>query len=432
MVQIFVEQVSERLIYTLDFVFKERGLEYVLTNDYHSFIDSPYNKLNYSERYFDAIVQLLPSSILFDEEIIVYGIHSGTFAGEDCLSFNKVLDPLAAIFYVISRMEEYTSSIEDEHGRFPARNSVLYRFGWLEKVICDRWAEAFLKFLTENSLIEYKKPKFNVAFFPTFDIDNTYAYKDKSGVRALLSTARDVLKGDRLRLNEREQVRKGAARDPYDTYEYIGSLAERGFNVKMFWLLGDYSKFDRNISHKDPRHQRLIRNMDRVAHVGIHPSYKSNSYEYYLNAEKERLEEILNRPVDHSRQHFLKLKLPVTYQHLEDAEIRHDYTMGYAEHVGFRSGTARPHKWFDLQRNRVTQLTIHPFVYMDGTLNEYLALDVLSSKLMIEKLYKGVKQYGGDFVFIWHNETIGNYGKWVGWKDLLEFTLDLSNHKKHE
>jgi hypothetical protein len=432
MVQIFVEQVSERLIYTLDFVFKERGQEYVLTNDYHSFVDSPYKKLNYSERYFDNIVQLIPSSILFDEEIIVYGIHSGTFAEEDCLSFNKVVDPLAAIFYVISRMEEYTSSIEDHHGRFPAKNSVLYRFGWLEKCMCDRWAEAFLKFLKEKELIDYKKSKFSVELIPTFDIDNAYAYQFKGGVRTFLSTARDLLKGDRLRLNEREQVRKGAARDPYDTYEYIGSIAGRGFNVKMFWLLGDYSKFDRNVSHKDPRHQRLIRNMDRITHVGIHPSYKSNSYEYYLNAEKERLEEILDRPVDHARQHYLKLKLPITYQHLEDTEIRHDYTMGYAEHVGFRAGTARPHQWFDLVRNRISQITVHPFAYMDGTLNEYLALDVLSSKLLVDKLFKEVMKYGGDFVFIWHNETIGNYGKWAGWKDLLEFTLDLTNDKKHE
>jgi ACT domain-containing protein len=432
MLQIFVEQVSERLIYTLHFVFKERGLDYVLTNDYHSFVDSPHKKLNYSERYFDKIVQLTPCSILFDEEIIVYGIHSGSFYGEDCLTFNRIVDPLAAIFYVISRMEEYTSSIEDEHGRFPAKNSVLYRFGWLEKAMCDRWAEAFLKFLNDNELIEYKKARHKVELVPTFDIDNAYAYQFKGGVRSLLSTARDILKGDRFRLNEREQVRRGTARDPYDTYEYIESIVDKGFNVKMFWLLGDYSKFDRNISHKDPRHQRLIRKMDRLAHVGIHPSYKSNSYEYYLNAEKERLEEILNRPVDHARQHFLKLKLPITYQHLEDTEIRHDYTMGYAEHVGFRAGTARPHKWFDLSRNRVSQLTVHPFAYMDGTLNEYLALDTSGSKQIIEKLYQEVKKYGGNFVFIWHNETIGNYGKWVGWKDVLEYTLDLNSEKKHE
>ncbi len=55
MVQIFVEQISERLIYTLDFVFKERGLNYVLTNDFHTFVASPTPKLNYSDRFFDDI-----------------------------------------------------------------------------------------------------------------------------------------------------------------------------------------------------------------------------------------------------------------------------------------------------------------------------------------------------------------------------------------
>ena len=35
MVEIYVDQISERLIYTLDFVFKERGLSYKLNNDYY-------------------------------------------------------------------------------------------------------------------------------------------------------------------------------------------------------------------------------------------------------------------------------------------------------------------------------------------------------------------------------------------------------------
>jgi hypothetical protein len=426
MLQIFVEQISERLIYTLDFVFKSRGLNYTLTNDYHTFLDSSHTKLNYSERYFENITQLIPSSLLFDEELMVYGIHMDLFENEECLKFNETNDPLASIFYILSRMEEYTSTIEDEHGRFQAKNSVLSRFNWLERTVCDRWAEAFLSFLNRKELISYQKEDYTVNIRPTFDIDNAYAYQLKSGLRRLISTARDVLKRDRSRINERMQVLKGAAIDPYDTYDYILSIADRGFEVNIFWLLGDYAKFDKNISFKDARHQRLIRKMDRQTTVGIHPSYKSNSYEYYLLTEKERLEDILNHTVEHSRQHFLKVKIPVTYQAISSMGIKDDYTMGYAEKIGFRAGTARPFKWFDLSKNRTTDLTIHPFAYMDGTLNEYLKLDTTTAMVSIQKLYTEVKNYGGDFLFIWHNETIGNYGKWIGWKTVLEYTLNLN------
>jgi hypothetical protein len=161
--------------------------------------------------------------------------------------------------------------------------------------------------------------------------------------------------------------------------------------------------------------------------VGIHPSYKSNSYEYYLLNEKERLEVILNREVIHSRQHFLKFSVSTTYHILETMGIKHEYSMGYADHIGFRSGTARKHKWFDLNRNRVSEMTIHPFAYMDGTLNEYMELTIDEAKVRIDGLYKEVKKYGGDFVFIWHNETIGNYGKWNGWRAVLEHTLALNS-----
>lgn len=431
MIQIFVEQISERLIYTLDFVFKERNLEYSLTNDPQSFIESSFSKLNYSERHIENVVQLVPSTLLFDEELIVYGIKLGLFGNEECIMFNRVEDPLASIFYILSRMEEYTSTLEDEHNRFPSKNSVMFRFNWLEKAMCDRWANAFLKFLNHNDLINYRKKTNQVEIRPTFDIDNAYAYRLKTGVRKLLATAKDILNGDRHRIKERESVLKGNVSDPYDTYDYILSIADRGFQVNMFWLLGDYAKYDKNISFKNVRHQRLIKKMNRKTTIGIHPSYKSNSYEYYLLNEKERLELILKNVVEHSRQHFLKLKIPLTYQTISSMELKHDYTMGYADQVGFRAGTARPHKWFDLSKNRISDLIIHPFVYMDGTLNEYMKLEPDQAMILIEKLYKEVKKYGGDFMFIWHNETIGDYGKWLGWKKVLEFTLNL-NLEKHE
>lgn len=425
---IFVDQISERLNYTLDFVFHERGLEYKLTNDHLFFEHYEGAKFNYSERHFDDVIQLIPSTLLFDEDLIVYEIHSAIFEKEDCLSFNQTIDPLASIFYVLSRMEEYTSTLEDEHGRFEAKNSLLFRYKWLEKAVCDRWAEAFLKFLASHKLISFKKTPKAIAICPTFDIDNAFAYQWKEGIRRWLSIGKDFLKGNRLRINERKQVTKGARIDPYDTYDYILEIAERGFIVNMFWLLGDYAKYDKNLSFKDVRHQRLIRKMAWKTIVGIHPSYKSNSYEYYLLNEKERLEVILNREVIHSRQHFLKFSVSTTYHILESMGIKHEYSMGYADHIGFRSGTARKHKWFDLNRNRVSEMTIHPFAYMDGTLNEYMELTIDEAKERIEGLYKEVKKYGGDFVFIWHNETIGNYGKWNGWRAVLEHTLALNSN----
>lgn len=427
MVLIFVERITERLIYTLDFVFKERGLSYDLTCDQQEFLNSVKPRFNYSDLDFEGIPFLRPSTMLFDTELIVYGIESDRFEKEECLKINGRIEPLAGIFYVLSRMEEYSSTIEDEHGRFPSTNSILNRFGWLDKVVCDRWAVAFLRFLVHNNVLEFVNHKTDVNVRPTFDIDNAYAYQLKFGWRRWLSVARDILKGDKFRIVERKLVLKGSSKDPYDTYDYILSIAKRGFKVNMFWLLGDYAKYDKNISFKNLRHQRLIRKMNRTTTVGIHPSYKSNSYEFYLLNEKERLEVILNNMVEHSRQHFLKLKIPLTYPSISSMGIKHDYTMGYAEQYGFRAGTARPFKWFDLNKNKVSDLTIHPFAYMDGTLNEYMNLSPEEAKERITKLYHEVERFGGEFVFIWHNETIGDYGKWKGWQAVLEHTLALKN-----
>ena len=115
----------------------------------------------------------------------------------------------------------------------------------------------------------------------------------------------------------------------------------------------------------------------------------------------------------------------MTYHRLLESGIKHDFTMGMADRVGFRAGTSRPFKWFDLEKDCVTELVIHPFAYMDGTLNECLDFRPEEAMSKISSLYNEVRQFGGEFTFIWHNETIGDYGKWEGWKKVFEFTLSL-------
>lgn len=427
MLLIYVDEVTERLTYTLDFIFRERGIDYQLSNDPIFFQEFAGPAINYSNRFFETGTKLEPATVLFDEVVFPYVIDTAEFAGEACLSFEQVVDPLASIFYVLSRMEEYTEVKRDIHDRFSATDSLLYRNGWLQKAMCDRWSMAFIRFVDRYEQTALNPFPVEVRIIPSFDIDNTFAFQWKEGWKRWGGMLRDWLRKDTERLEKRRQVLAQKSKDPYDTYDYIREIAQRGFEVRLFWLLGDYAKYDKNISAFDARHQELIRSMAETTHVGLHPSYKSNSSSYYLSREKARIDTILEEPVTASRQHFLKLSIPATYRNLMQLGFTDDYTMGYADEVGFRAGTARPFFFFDLAKNQQTGFRIHPFVYMDGTLHEYKKYTVSESKAVILELYREVEQMGGDFICIWHNETIGGFSKWKGWRQVLDFTLKLKD-----
>jgi hypothetical protein len=426
MILIYVNRVTSRLEYALDFVFKTRGIAYKTTSHKGSFTKFEGTKLNYSDQEFENTACVFPASILFSDEISGFELTKAKFHNFECLSFNDQTDPFASIFYVLTRMEEYNPISKDEFGRFLGESSIQYQFGWLEQAICDRWSIDIIDFLkvTANYHLSILKEEVNI--LPTFDIDNAYAYKYKGLARSSISNLKDFFLGRSKRLIERQRVQAGIMKDPFDTYDKIISLKEHNIDFKMFWLLGDFAKYDRNISHRSSKHKKLIQRLSKHAEIGIHPSVKSNSYDFFLHNEIERLERILGQNVSSSRQHFLILKFPITYQTLLNQEITDDYTMGYSDLVGFRAGTARPFQWFDLIKNETTKLTIHPFVYMDITLNEHMKLSIDQAIEKITALYNEIKQFGGSFSFIWHNETIGNYDIWKGWSEVFDKSISLN------
>jgi len=421
---VYTDFVTERLLYTFKFICDDRKVAFKFCNDPQRFIKEEHGaKLVYADYPFEEnYPTILPAKLIFDDDIREQSLSKKPFEGQDCIAFDEIADPIASIFYIVSRYEEYLSYSADEHDRFCASHAISKKFDWLHVPIADIWSEQVL-LKVQKTYFEFVFAHPESGLTLTFDIDNTFAFKHKNAVQLLGGRVKDFLKGNNVNQELRRNVLHGNTPDPNDTFEQIVNYAHAGISVRLFWHLGDFKKYDRNISWTNAVHQRLIQKMNNTVPVGIHPSYASYLNEVVVKQERGRLEHIIKRPVFHSRQHFLKVRFPGTFQLLHNITIKHDYSLGFADDVGFRLGTARAVPFYNLMTDEVTDLMLHPFVYMDGTLNQYLNLSPEAAKKTIEKLAEEVKKHGGNFMCIWHNDTINDLGAWHGWKAVLEFTI---------
>ena len=163
----------------------------------------------------------------------------------------------------------------------------------------------------------------------------------------------------------------------------------------------------------------LIKSLGDYSEIGIHPSYAAANDLKKLSEETARLSRILNKEITKSRQHFIKLKLPFSYHNLINMDIQEDYSMGFPDQPGFRAGVCTPFNFYDLELENPTPLIIHPFTVMDGSLKDYLKLNNKDSLSLLLQLVDEVKAVGGEFISLWHNESLGGEGRWKGWKEKI-------------
>jgi hypothetical protein len=148
--------------------------------------------------------------------------------------------------------------------------------------------------------------------------------------------------------------------------------------------------------------------------MGLHPSYESFNHLEKIEIEKKRLEDIIEKKVTSARCHFLRVKFPETYRAFIKVGITDDYTMIYASQSGFRTGLCTPYPWFDLEKNEITSLMIHPSTIMEGTLRDYNGYAPEYANSVIDNLLSEVKKQGGEFVSIWHNDSfIPSQKEWI-------------------
>ena len=258
-------------------------------------------------------------------------------------------------------------------------------------------------------------------FISTIDIDNAWAYLEKGFMRTAGAYARSVVSLDFEDFMQRTRTLAGTQKDPYDTYDLQFELQKKyKFKSIYFFLLGEYGLNDKNVPVDSRKFRSLIKSIADYADTGIHPSYGSNNNPARLKKELNELNKILKREVTRSRQHFLVLKLPETYRRLIELDITDDYTMGYALQVGFRASICTPFYFYDLDNEQVTSLKIHPFAVMDATLKYYMKVQPTEAMNHILPLIEEVRKVNGDFISLWHNESLSESKIWSGWRTVYE------------
>ena len=431
---VYTPVVTPRLKYIFNLMlYKLAGINYTITTSEEEFKNSDKPKLNYSHHPFEDEIFFQSSDLLEERGIEDKTSEIEVFKWEDTIGFFKVtndsaipFDPFAAAFYLVSRYEEYLPHIKDAHNRFTPNQSLAFNNNFLQKPVVNIWAKKV------KAIIKYKYPQLKTKehkykFISTVDIDNAFAYIENGGLRTFGALLRSLAFLNIKEFTERLKVITGLATDPYDTYSYMLDLHKK-YNIESiyFFLVGDYGINDKNVSIKSNRLQTLIKSLADYGKIGIHPSYASSKEPKKIKKELNSLTRVLKREVTKSRQHFLRLELPYTYRQLIDLDISEDYTMGYANDVGFRAGICSPFKFYDLDLELETTLTIYPFAVMDATLLYYLQVSNQEAIEYIKPLIDEIKAVDGVFISLWHNESLSQKFPWTNWRHVYEEMIEYA------
>lgn len=417
MILIYSEITTTRLQYACDFIFSEQlQIPFRFTNSSEEFINFAGAKINYSHNRIGNSYFIRPHQLLFEQGIRQQDtsciVKNGYIVFFSCTDSDFHFDIFAAVFYLLSRYEEYLPHESDMYGRYAHENSLAFKEGFLNKPLINDWLILFSGSLM-SAFPGIVLPARSFTFLPTYDIDIAYSFKHKGPVRNLGG----FIKSPSM---ERLMVLAGLRKDPFDSYAFMDSLhAENRLSPVYFFLVATSgSLYDKNISPYSHAMWQLIKRHSYKYRLGLHPSWRSYGSLPVLKKEKKIMETAGGKEINISRQHYIKLSLPKTYQMLIEAGIEKDYSMGYGSINGFRASVASSFLWYDLHKEKTTGLRLYPFCFMDANSFYEQRQDTTQSLAELKYYMDACKKVNGLFITIFHNNFLGSDEQFAGWKEL--------------
>jgi hypothetical protein len=418
---IYTPEITIRLRYVAQQFFSRiLGLKFTLTTDRSAFLAYSGPKLAYAKQSLGVGLWMKSHDLLFDGGIEDYPIGVVEWSGIPCFFQTAEHEPiacdlLAASFYLLTRYEEYLPHVSDEHGRFPAAQSLGARHGFLTLPVVDLWAQRLLGLLTEQ-FGDLKAQKNVYHYCSMLNVSASHEFLYRGFLRQISGVLMDILGFKLRRLGYRALVGMGMKRDPYDLYEEVLKAHKKlGQVPKVFFQLAQYGPFDKNVSPYNRHFQHLIKSVGDYAQIALAASYASFDDPELLLEEKKVLSDIVHRPIDSCKTRYNRLNIPLTYRDMVDAGFTQDYSMGYTHDLGFRAGTCTPFYFYDLYLEMQQPIMVYPFAVQDyALLKEKSVADALRK---MQAMYDQVHQLGGWMGVIFSMELLGSPQKY-DWKRL--------------
>ena len=328
-------------------------------------------------------------------------------------------DLLASTYFLISRYEEmYRRSERDSYGRFPGKSSLPYRAGFLHRPIIDEYGEALRQILLETGIAEHhnlrleERPHTFSRVNLTHDLSRPYNYRGwRSFLRAWLKQKNSPLEAARLSfsadveddyftfpkfLKWDRNTCDSLGRDRSDIFLFIRMPSRHPLDKPYYSL---HSLYLRRILSIAAKHKVLL---------ALQCSYAAGHQSELISKERHQFEKAFRQRPRGLRHNKLTSCEPEDLLQAYVSGFRNDYSMGYADVVGFRLGTCRPVKFINPNTRLLTELILHPLVLRDLTLSDqrYMALEQDEAERIAHDLIRTTARYNGELTLLWHNDLL--------------------------
>ena len=342
-------------------------------------------------------------------------LRSESGAGRASLSTGA--DLVASAFFWITRYQESLIRERDEEGRIPQTQLLELREDLTERALVDEYAAVLGAWIGKlDSSAVARSRDFRI--FLTHDVDTGIGVRGlwKNAENAARTMYREVVRSRRpatgLHGAAEWTLRGIGVREEPAVFRDIAAV-DRGLGFPSFFFLmanGSHPK-DATYDILGPDARRVIGAIRECGGaIGLHIGLNAHRSLDQFRSEWDRLREAAGSDVwPACRSHFLSFFPPTTWRQLVELGFRVDSTLGYSDHVGFRGGTCRGFRPFDVERLEVLPMWELPMTVMDVNLFREIRADG-ERVAQIRGVARRVRAHGGCLVVNWHNVSFhGHY-----------------------
>lgn len=319
-------------------------------------------------------------------------------------------DVIATTYFLATDYESRACDRRDDHNRFLASYSVLSELGLIDRPLIDEIRLWLCELAVNNGLI-YSFPERGHTVNLSHDVDLPFRYPT---VKSVFRTTISSLLGRQSFKNVSNSISCyfNFKKDPYDTfdelirlYKVLKSASKVESNFILFLRADNESTYPLG----SKKIQRLLEKFNfHGATIGLHTGYKAGERPELIREEKLHLESCLKISVQHNRNHYLRWANDDYASTLAKLGVEHDYSVGFADHAGFRLGTFGVIDYFDPVRLELVGLKLHPLHVMDCSLSDsrYMSLGENNALEHLDAMLTLFVKYGGELNILWHNQNV--------------------------